>query len=531
MTLECSPYDPIPTGPYPPIFEFVTEKWKSLPENKLAIVDISTGTERTYQQIYSTIGKLAATLKEEMGVGPGTCVAMFCPNHVDYLAASLAVPMTGAMLTPINPLFTTKELTDMLSLSQSTCIIVHENVLDTALEAAQKCQQTIEHIIVLQNDNGQSVPEGTVSLDSIRKHDKEFLQTVDSVHGQTERSVSFLPYSSGTTGTPKGVALTHANIVSNLHQVNRIEGPFYGENTTLISPLPFFHIYAFVVSLLFHSWKGGTLITNSARFDLPQFCKAIEDYKVQRGHLVPPIILGLAKHPIVDNYDFSSLEGMISAAAPLGSDTEKQAVDRLGCKIKQCYGMSELSPLATGHMDTNIKSGSVGPVCASSEGKIVDQQGNSLGPHETGELLIRGPQVMKEYLEAPEKTKETRSDSGWLRTGDVAYYDEDGYVFITDRLKELIKVRGFPVAPAELEALLLTHEAVADAAVIGVKDDESGEVPKAFVVLRQEVSPTAIQEWVKEQVVPYKRLEGGVNVVEQIPKSASGKILRRMLKQ
>jgi 4-coumarate--CoA ligase len=269
---------------------------------------------------------------------------------------------------------------------------------------------------------------------------------------------------------------------------------------------------------------------------LELFCKTVEEHKPERSHLVPPILLGLAKHPVVDKYDLSSLKTILSAAAPASVEIEKAVEKRIGCIVKQGWGMSELSPLGTLSSDHNVKPGSVGPLVASTHGKVVDNEGKSLGPNQQGELLIKGPQVMMGYWNEPEKTAECLSlTSGWLRTGDVVYYDEDGFFYVVDRVKELIKVSGYPVAPAELEALLLTHDAVADVAVIQIPHVQKGEVPRAYVVLKdtdqaRATTDTAIYEWVQDRVAPYKRLDGGVVFTDTIPKSASGKILRRLLR-
>ena len=204
--------------------------------------------------------------------------------------------------------------------------------------------------------------------------------------------------------------------------------------------------------------------------------------------------------------------------------------------IDPLAGMSELSPVGTFVADSNQRIGSIGPLVPSTNGKIIDvETGKSLGPNEPGELVIKGPQVMMGYFNDIEKTKECLSDDGWLRTGDLAYYDEDGFFYITDRIKELIKVRGFQVAPAELEELILHNEHVQDVAVVQVPDDVSGELPRAYVVLKpsanpEEVTEEYLKDWVKERVSPHKRINGGVMFVEQIPKSASGKILRRILR-
>lgn len=227
---------------------------------------------------------------------------------------------------------------------------------------------------------------------------------------------------------------------------------------------------------------------------------------------------------------------IICAAAPLSIDIEKAVEKRLGCHVKQAWGMSEISPLGTITHDDNMRSGSVGQMAPSTLGKIVDiDTGDSLGPNEEGELLVKGPQVMMGYMGDPDNTQACVDKDGWLKSGDMAKYDEEGFFYITDRIKELIKVRGFQVPPAELEALLLTHPEVDDAAVIAINDEKSGELPRAYVTLKDKecsrLTEVELKEWFKERVAPYKRLEGGVEFIDMIPKSASGKILRRVLQE
>jgi len=375
-------------------------------------------------------------------------------------------------------------------------------------------------------------------LESVKDHDQAFDKTVRNQHPNTDLHPYLIPYSSGTTGLPKGVCLTHSNLVTNLLQLEKAEGEGWELGEIIISPLPVFHIYGMTVSSLHCGWKGHSVVTMSGRFDLERFLELVEEYQPQRAHLVPPILVELAKNPMVDDYDVSSLKYIISAAAPLGLDTENAVKKRLGCEVKQGWGMSEMSPIGTFSPDFNIKPGSVGPLVSSTYGKIIDRSGKSLGPNEDGELCIKGPQVMLGYLDEPDKTAECLSKSGWLRTGDVAYYDEDDYFFIKDRCKELIKVRGFQVVPAELEGLLLTNDLVKDVAVIQISDEASGELPRAYIVLKEEpttdgeeeVTKASIYEWVKVKVAPFKRLDGGIIFTDVIPKSASGKILRRLLR-
>lgn len=535
--LPChSPFPPIPPPPYDPLPEFVSSEWGgSKTKDKVAIFDGFTGQDRTFAEYHASTGSMAAALKHELGVTEDSVVALFSPNHVDYVPICLSVATLGAKLTPINPLYTQRELSDILKRSRTQVLITHAHLKDVALAAAQE-NPTVKHVVTIPHMDGSDVPEGTINLNSLKNHGHSPIKTTSDVVKCNMASHPYLlPYSSGTTGLPKAVCLSHQNLVANLQQMNEAEALAFPCDHRLISPLPFFHIYGFLATALYCAWRGQEVITMSGRFDLELFCKLVEEHKPHRAHLVPPIILGLAKHPMIDNFDMSSLNMIISAAAPLGADVEQEVCQRLDCGVKQAWGMSELSPIGTFTSDYNIKSGSIGPLAASTYGKIIDiETGRSLGPNEEGELVIKGPQVMLGYLDAADKTAECLSKDGWLRTGDVARYDEDGFFYITDRLKELIKVRGYQVAPAELEALLLTNEHVKDAAVIPVLDEASGELPRAYVVLKDtEEAGTKteheIEEWVKERVAPYKRLAGGVIFTDEIPKSASGKILRRLL--
>jgi acyl-CoA synthetase (AMP-forming)/AMP-acid ligase II len=267
------------------------------------------------------------------------------------------------------------------------------------------------------------------------------------------------------------------------------------------------------------------------RFDLEQFLAAIQKYRVTLSHIVPPIVLKLAKDPMVDNYDLSSLRMIFSGAAPLGAELSRECMNRIKCGIRQGYGMTETSPVTHSSPadPASMRLGAVGTAAPNTEVKLVDPAtGAELGANEEGEICVRGPQIMKGYLNNPEATTRTVDSDNWLHTGDIGYADDDGHFFVVDRVKELIKYKGFQVAPAELEAVLLTHPAIADAAVIPCRDDEAGEVPKAFVVTRQDTSGQEIMDFVAARVAPHKKIRE-VEFIPQIPKSLSGKILRRVL--
>ena len=298
-----------------------------------------------------------------------------------------------------------------------------------------------------------------------------------------------------------------------------------------VAVLPFFHIYGMQVLMNMGLRVGVTLVT-MPRFDLQQFLQLNQDHGLTFAYVAPPMVVALAKHPIVDQYDLSKLRTIFSGAAPLSAELATECAARLGCEVIQGYGMTELSPVSHATPSGRFKPGSVGLTVPLTEVMVVDAlTGEPGGVDATGELWVRGPQVMKGYLNNPAATAATIDAEGWLHTGDIAKVDADGHVYIVDRLKELIKFKGFQVPPAELEALLLTHPDVADAAVIGIPDDEAGEIPAGFVVLKDgsDTSAEDIQAFVAERVATYKQIRQ-LTFVDAIPKSPSGKILRRVLR-
>ena len=304
------------------------------------------------------------------------------------------------------------------------------------------------------------------------------------------------------------------------------------DTDTMLGLLPFFHIYGMLVIMNLGLHRGATVVT-MPRFEIEQFLHVLQTYGVTFAPIVPPIVLALAKHPAVDKYTLTSLRVLFSGAAPLRENVADAAGARLGCRVLQGYGLTETSPVTHAmRVGSGVsKAASIGPPVPNTEVRVVDvESGVDRGPNEEGELWVRGPQVMKGYLNQPEATAATIDPEGWLRTGDIGYADEDGCFFIVDRVKELIKYKGMQIAPAELEALLVGHPAIVDAAVVPMADDEAGEVPKAFVVTRGDVTADEIMAYIAERVAPHKKLRY-VEMIEQIPKSASGKILRRVLVQ
>jgi acyl-CoA synthetase (AMP-forming)/AMP-acid ligase II len=502
------------TIPDLPLHEFVLADAVRRADQE-ALIDGPSGRTLTFGQLAGGVRRVAAGLAAR-GFAKGDVFAIYSPNLPEYALAFFGVSAAGGVNTTVSPLFTTDELTRQLNDAGARFLLTVPPFLDKALEAAGRSR--VEEVFVLGEAEG-----ATPFTDLLGAG-----ETPPAVDFEPADDLVALPYSSGTTGVNKGVMLTHHNLVANLCQGEPVL--LAGEGERLIAVLPFFHIYGLLVLMCSALSRGSTLVT-MPRFDLEQFLGLLQDQRITRAYVAPPIVLALAKHPLVDKYDLSSLQSIFSGAAPLDAALEKACADRLDCEVIQGWGLTETSPVVTTNYNApqGPRPGSVGVPLPNTEMRVVDPAtGADVSRGETGELLVRGPQVMKGYLNAPEATAAMLDPDGWLHTGDLGLIDEDDYVFIVDRVKELIKYKGLQVAPAELEAVLLTHPAVSDAAVVRFPDEEAGEVPKAFVVASTPVDPEELMAFVAERVAPYKKVRR-VEFVDEIPKAASGKILRRVL--
>jgi acyl-CoA synthetase (AMP-forming)/AMP-acid ligase II len=511
-------------GPYPDVeipetalTPFVMHRAAEL-AGKAALIDVPTGRTVTYSQLADSIAIVAYNLAQR-GFKKGEVIGILSPNCPEYGIAFHATATLGGVVTPINPLYTANEIAHQLKDAGARFLVCMPMCLEKAREAAEHAG--IEEIFAFGSAESAkgATPFASLLVDNGRASQVEINPREDLVA---------LPYSSGTTGLPKGVMLTHYNLVANIRQMEGL--CYFYEDDTLICVLPLFHIYGLVVVLNMGLYTGATVVT-LPRFELEAFLKAIQDYDVTLAHIVPPIVLALSKHPVVDNYKMPKLKTIFSGAAPLGEDLTRACMDRLGVVVRQGYGMTETSPVthSSPAPPLELKFGSVGVPAPNTECMIVDlETGDALPANERGEVCVRGPQVMTGYLNNPDATAQTIDPEGWLHTGDIGYVDEDGHFYIVDRAKELIKYKGLQVAPAELEAVLLTHPSVADAAVIPYPDEEAGEVPKAIVVLKHKANAETILEHVAQRVAPHKKIRH-IEFVEKIPKSPSGKILRRLL--
>ena len=501
------------------VFEYA-DRWS----DKAALIDGPTGRTLTYAQLRGAVTRTAAGLATR-GFAKGDVFAIYSPNLPEYAVVFFGVAAAGGVSTTINPTYTTEELRSQLKDSGATYLVTIPQFLDTARDAMTGT--AVKEIFVFGDAEG-ATPFATLMADTT--------DMADGVGGDA-RAVEIhpredlvaLPYSSGTTGLPKGVMLTHYNIVANLTQVDGVEQT--ADTEVLIGILPFYHIYG-MVAIMCNALRAGATVVTMPRFELDQFLGLIQRHGVTTGYLVPPIVLALAKHPAVDQYDLSTLNDVMSGAAPLPESVATTCANRNNLVVRQAYGLTETSPATHINARTQVlKVASVGTSLPSTEYRIVDLATmDDAPPGELGEVWIRGPQVMKGYLNNPEATREMIDEEGWLHSGDIGRADADSYLYVVDRLKELIKYKGLQVAPAELEAIVQSHPAVADVAVIPSPDEEAGEIPKAFVVTKPGATLTAdeVIAFVAERVSPQKKVRK-VEFIDAIPKVPSGKILRREL--
>ncbi len=481
--------------------------------DKLAVV--YRGQTLTYRELNGLINSFAQALLS-LGVTKGDRVCLYMTNRPEYLISFFACARLGAVATPMNPVYKEMEASHQLNDSEAKVLVAGEAQYPVVL-AIRPQLVNLESVVVL--------PFG----DLIRAFPPD---PPPQVVIDPDEDLLALPYSSGTTGLPKGVMLTHRNVHSNNLQF--ISALRMDSSSVSLVYLPFYHIYG-------SSLMGGTVTAGATqvimeRFEPVECLENIQRYRVTHWFAVPPILLALSNYPDIDKYDFSSVRFVMTGAAPLPTEVGRRFTQATGVPVIQGYGLTEASPmthLETVDMPEIQRLDSIGYPISNMKQKIVDLDIASrvLAPGEIGELCVRGPQVMKGYWKAPEATAEALRD-GWLHTGDIGYIAADGHVFITDRKKEMIKYKGFGVAPAEVEAALHEHPAVADAAVIGKPDPDCGEIPKAYVVLRKDVRATAeeIMAFVAGRVAGYKQVRE-VEFTDAIPRNPSGKILRRVLKE
>ena len=505
-----------------PLHQLLQRTATRLPQ-KIAVVD---GERRfTFQQLDEYSDRFAAGLAS-MGVAKGDRVGVLSPNCAEFVIAFYGVIKAGAVVSTINTGYREHEIAHQVNDSGTETLVVHPDVLQTAQLARDEAKGLQRLIVINETSDDPASFWGLIERSP---------RTPPQIVIDAKNDLAALPYSSGTTGLSKGVMLTHFNLTANLKQfLDRPgEDSSLREDEVLLVHLPLFHIYGLQLLMNATIAIGGTQVM-MGRFDMELLLRLLSDHGVTQLYTVPPVGLGLTQYPGVSNYNLSSLRLAVLAAAPTSAEMQSKVQEALGIPVTQGYGMTKLSPVANVDFmePERIRLGSVGPALADTEEKVVDLEKSTmeLAPGEMGELLVRGPLVMKGYFNNAQATADTITEDGWLSTGDIVRMDPDGCVWILDRKKELIKYKGFQVPPAELEGLLLEHPDVVDVGVIGKLDEESGEIPKAFVVRRQgaEVSAEELMGFVANKIATFKQIRE-VEFVNTIPKNASGKILRRVL--
>ena len=480
----------------------------------------------TYREVVSMVNCIANGL-HNMGMKKGDRLCLFTTNRPEYTITFIAAASIGVVVSPMNPAYKEREIAYQIENSEAKAILVQRELvplLDIVLN--QKKFPNLKHILVTGDRPPESMPNAIPFAKLMRESSPKRPEHVE-ISGD---DLVALPYSSGTTGFPKGTLLTHRNLTSNNLQFTTALGTNFTDVALIF--LPFYHIYGVMLTGSFLACSGTQVIME--RFDLLQSLDLCERHGVTYYFAVPPIILALANAP-VDLSKMKTVKYVFSGAAPLPLDPAYKLEQKSGVKVVQGYGMTEGSPLTHAQPSDPrlIRIDSVGMPVHNTEQKIVDIETGEreLPVGEDGEIIIRGPQIMQGYWKAPEDTARALRD-GWLYTGDIGHVDPDGYTYIVDRKKEMIKYKGFGIAPAELESLLMEHPAVMDSAVIGIPDDEAGELPKGFVVIRPGHTVTAdeILAFANGKLAGYKKIHI-VEFIDAIPKVASGKILRRELKE
>ncbi|XVF35864.1 hypothetical protein REPUB_Repub19eG0008100 [Reevesia pubescens] len=492
---------------------------------KTAFIDATTGRHLSYSALWKAVDSVATCLSD-LGIRKGHVVLIIAPNSIFFPIVCLAVMCLGAIITTSNPLNTPREIALQMADSKPFLVFTTSQVLPKLAGSSLPIVLLDDQII-----DPNSEPKIVATIDQMIKKEPTESRVRDRVY---QDDTATLLYSSGTTGTCKGVVSSHRNLMALLQALLSSVNPEEGEQTNICT-VPMFHIYGFGAFAIGKLMIGSKVVILS-KFDMNEMLSAVEKYRVTCLPLVPPILLALVKgaDQIRKKYDLSSLQYVVCGGASLSKELINGFMEKFpNVDIRQGYASTETTGFGASMITPEEcrKYGAVGLLSPTLEAKIVDPAtGLALKVNQTGELWVRGPSIMKGYHNNPEATASTLDSEGWLKTGDLCYIDDDGYLFVVDRLKELIKYKAYQVPPAELEALLLSHPEISDAAVIPFPDEEVGQYPMAYVVRKpgSNVSETALMDFIARQVAPYKRIRK-VAFVTSIPKNPSGKILRKDL--
>ncbi|XP_052749617.1 uncharacterized protein LOC113512676 [Galleria mellonella] len=526
-----SVYDDIPIS-NDTLCDFVWQRMDRWPD-KTATVCSVTGRGYTYAQLHRISMVFGASLRSKLKLREDDKVAIILPNVPEYPCIVMGALQAGCVVSPMNPLYTAEELKRQLELIDCKLVVSSKISYPNIAQALQSLKSKIPVILI---DN-EGLPEGTIKFADFAEDVNADTNCLKSVKRSPD-DVAVIPFSSGTSGFPKGVVLTHRSMVASSVMISSPEIMAIVETTAtrqsvFAAVIPFFHIFGFNILMLSQLYLGCKLVT-LPHFKPDLFLQTIAKYKSDILFMVPPIAVFLARHPAVTPAHLQSVRSIICGAAPLSpADADAIVAKNNNIYFRQGYGLTETCGSFSVARKTDRNHASVGYVLSNCQAKIADMETHqALGPGKEGELWVRGPNVMSGYYKNEEATKSDFTDDGWYKTGDIAKYDENNYLYVTDRLKELIKVKGYQVPPAELETVIRTHPKVADCAVLGVKDPATGEAPKAFFVPQpgQSLTPEELMAFVNSKVTSYKQIKQA-QIVDEIPKNPGGKILKRVLKE
>ncbi|CAA9956929.1 4-coumarate-CoA ligase 1 [Pyrenophora teres f. maculata] len=508
-------------------------KDREFPEDKVIYRAVKSDRKYTFSDVKKVATQFGIGLRDLWDWQKNDILALYTPNDIDVPPVIFGTFYAGGIVTPANPGYSKDELVYQLKNSGAKALVTTLAFLDTAVQAAKEVGIPDERLILLGPEKHST---------NRYKHWTAIVKSFGTPNYRRRKAdpedLAFLAYSSGTTGLPKGVMLSHRNMVSDLLLSKGAIGKWYSADDKFIGVLPFFHIYG-LMALVLQTIHRGIEVVVMPGFDMKTFLETIQNQKITFVYVAPPIIVRLSRDAIAENYNLSSIKMMTSGAAPLTKELVETVHKRLNIKINQAYGLSETSPMTHAQPwdEWYTSVGSVGKLLPNMHAKYIAADGTELGPGQVGELWMSGPNIFKGYWKNEAATKDAITPDGYFKTGDIGFQDEKHNFYITDRVKELIKYKGFQVPPAELEGKLMESELVNDVAVIGVNDEQQHtEIPRAYIVASKrtgagEEEARAIVEWMDKKVANHKRLRGGIVFVDEVPKSASGKILRRLLKE
>ncbi|KAI7857864.1 hypothetical protein BDC45DRAFT_532162 [Circinella umbellata] len=521
--------------PFTNVVDMMLSNPMGRPETKPLSIDAITGEAITLNHLRHLVGAFHAGLRR-FGLKKGDAVCFYSPNNINMMPIYLGTMAAGITISPANTSYVSSELQRQLQVSEAKILIAHPQGLDVALDAAAAVGMSRSHVFSVIRDPQQRVP---YYRDVFIDHSQPELSPVEMTHNESVHTVAYLCFSSGTTGRSKGVMTSHYNVIAMVMEMNNLAGIFSDPSIQKVSlaVIPLYHFSG--ISTFFNMGiPAGATAIFLEKYSVTGMCEAIQKFKVNDLPAAPPILIHLVNRPEVEKYDLSSLQRIGTGSAPISPSVVSRCAKKFQAFVPQGYGMTETSPIITFQTLETAKPDSIGPVIPCMAHKIIDSKGQEVGINEPGELCVRGPNVMLGYKSDPEATANAIDKDNWLHTGDIVTKDKDGNLYIVDRIKELIKYKGFQVAPVELESILLQCPYVSDAGVIGITDETQGtEIPLAFITLPENLKNQAsnviaskVQGWVNQRVANHKRLRGGVRVIETIPKNDAGKLLRKNMK-